>query len=107
MFEFNHGTGPAAATPAGRAVICSTMCAGCYSAFAAAGSSVPVVAVMAAHTWSRVRDRCTTKPRLERALDAWEDTADFLHRHGLDPLEVLGPPPGQPVTDDDRSLPTT
>ena len=84
-----------------------TMCAGCYSAFAAAGSSVPVVAVMAAHTWGRVRDRRSSKPRLERELESWEESACFLRAHGLDPLEVLGAPPTIPTTDTDTSSATT
>jgi hypothetical protein len=68
------------------------MCASCFSSADSflLGSAGAVAVVREARQWLRLR---TTTTRTGRRLARWAADADFVRTLGLDPAEVLGPPP--------------
>jgi hypothetical protein len=50
--------------------------------------------IFAVNAWERIVDRRRGISRLERAQRIWLRNQSFLRELGLDPIEILGPPPG-------------
>jgi hypothetical protein len=50
--------------------------------------------IFAVNAWERIADRRRGISRLERAQRIWLRNQSFLRELGLDPIEILGPPPG-------------
>jgi hypothetical protein len=50
--------------------------------------------IYAVNAWERIADRRRGISRLEREQRIWLRNRSFVLELGLDPLEVLGPPPG-------------
>jgi hypothetical protein len=70
------------------------MCASCFSSADSLllGSAGAVTMLREARRWLRLR---TTTTRTGRRLARWADDAEFVRALGLDPVEVLGPPPAE------------
>jgi hypothetical protein len=73
------------------------MCASCFSSADSLllGSAGAVTMLREGRRWLRLR---TTTTRAGRRLARWADDADFVRTLGLDPAEVLGPPPADDGT---------
>ena len=68
------------------------MCASCFTSADGLlmGGAGAITMVREARRWLRLR---TTTTRAGRRLARYADDVDFVRAMGLDPVEVLGPPP--------------
>lgn len=74
-----------------------TMCMSCVSNVDAIAANTVAGVVIAINAWERVSDRRQGITRLERAQRTWLRNQSFMRSMGLDPISVLGPPPGTTV----------
>ena len=74
------------------------MCMSCVSNVDALAANGLMGVIAAVNGWERVADRRRGITRLERAQRTWLRNQSFMRSLDLDPIEVLGPPPGVPVS---------
>lgn len=74
------------------------MCMNCVTNVDAIAINVVAGSIFAANAWERAADRRRGISRLEREQRTWIRNRSFMLELGLDPLEILGPPPGAAPT---------
>lgn len=79
-------------------MVTPTMCMNCVSNVDAIAATTVAGVVIAINAWERVSDRRRGITRLERAQRTWLRNESFMRTMGLDPVSVLGPPPGTQPT---------
>ena len=70
------------------------MCMNCVTNVDAIAINVVAGSIFAVNARERVSDRRKGISRLERAQRTYIRNQSFMRELGLDPLEILGPPPG-------------
>jgi hypothetical protein len=73
------------------------MCMSCVTNIDALAVNALAGSIFAANAWERISDRRRGITRLERAQRIWLRNQSFMRELGLDPVAVLGPPPGVEV----------
>lgn len=73
------------------------MCANCFTNVEAAAINVAVGAVLLRNAWEKHADRRDGITPIEREQRTWLRNASFMQELDLDPIEILGPPPGVDV----------
>ncbi len=75
----------------------SSVCMNCVSNVDAMAANTVIGVVVAVNGWERLSDRRSGITRLERAQRTWLRNHAFMRELGLDPIGVLGLPPGTPA----------
>jgi hypothetical protein len=70
------------------------MCMNCVTNVDALAINAVAGSIFAVNAWERISDRRRGISRLERAQRTWIRNQSFMRELGLDPIEILGPPPG-------------
>jgi hypothetical protein len=79
------------------------VCVNCLTSYEAVAINSVVVATAGSSLWQRLTSRT---PRELQRQQVWESDADFVRSLGLDPADVLGPPPlRDPAPDHERVEP--
>lgn len=73
------------------------MCMNCVSNVDAIAANVVAGVVVAINAAERISDRRQGITPLERAQRTWLRNQSFMKEMDLDPIAVLGPPPGLPT----------
>jgi len=74
------------------------MCMSCVSNVDTLAANGLMGVIAAVNGWERIADRRRGITRLERAQRIWLRNQSFMRSLDLDPIEVLGPPPGVPAS---------
>jgi hypothetical protein len=70
------------------------MCMNCVTNLDALCINAVGAAIVATNVWERVSDRRQGISRLEREQRTYIRNASFMRELGLEPIDILGPPPG-------------
>ena len=70
------------------------MCMNCVTNVDALAINVVAGSIFAANAWERVADRRRGISRVEREQRTWIRNQSFMRELGLDPVAIIGPPPG-------------